>query len=67
MNNSDQNASEGDIRGIRSDVSERILALWRIGKTLREIGEELNLPIKIVKRILKERQKTLIQKGSLKL
>jgi hypothetical protein len=67
MNNSDQNAREGDITGIRSDISERILALWRTGKTLREISEELDLPIEIVKRILKARQKTLIQKGSLKL
>jgi len=67
MNKNDQNASEGDIRAIPSNISDRILELFRNGKSLGEIRAELNIPIGIVQKILKKREKTLIQKGSLKL
>lgn len=69
MNNNDQNGSDdGGISGIRSEsLSDRVFREWQKGRSLREISEELNLPIETVKRLLKERQKTLIQKGTLKL
>ena len=62
-----QNESDDGISGIPFDISERIFELWQERKTLREISQELNLPIEIVERDLKRRQKTLIPKGSLKL
>ena len=69
MKNDEDNANdEGDISDIRSEsLSDRILGEWRRRKTIRQISDELNLPIQIVEQILKARQKTLIQKGSLKL
>jgi hypothetical protein len=67
--NNEQNSSEDGISGIAIEqLSELVLAKWRIEKkNLRQIADELNLPIEKVQRILSQKQKSLIiQKGSLK-
>ena len=40
-----QNESDDGISGIPFDISERIFELWQERKTLREISDELDLPI----------------------
>ena len=67
--NDEQNSSEDGISGIASErIAEEILAKWGIEKrNLRQIADDMNLPIKEVQRILSQKQKSLIiQKGSLK-
>jgi hypothetical protein len=73
MNNQDQNSGDdGGISGIGPErISEIIFAKWRIEKKgLRQIADELNLPIAEVQRVLSNEQKSniqsFIQKGTLK-
>jgi len=66
--NEEQNSEDG-ISGIAIEqISEIVFAKWRIEKkSLRQIADDLNLPIEEVQRILSQKQKSLIiQKGNLK-
>ena len=41
-----------------------VFDLWRAGKTLNDISELTGLDLKTVMTILKEKQKSIVQKGS---
>lgn len=65
LNNTDEDPSEDDISDIDSErISEIVYAKWIEKKGLRQIADELNLPIAEVQRILCEKEKLLIKKGS---
>lgn len=66
ISNTDEESSEDDIGDIDSErVSDIVFAKWQgEKKDLRQIAIEMNLPIAEVQRILCEREKLLIQKGS---
>lgn len=61
----DQNQSEDDIRALGPGIARIILMKWRIEKKdLRQIADELKLPIEEVQGILTRIQKSIIRKGS---
>lgn len=60
MNYTEENSADGDIPAI---IAEEVFTKWRDGKSLIEIAKEKNLKIAEVKRILKTRQKSLLQEG----
>lgn len=70
MDSSGDSAVESDISDI-TDITricatkqKEIINGWNEGKGLREIARDTGLSIKDVKRILKQKQKTFIEKGS---
>ena len=54
-----ENTSE-DIPAIDPEI---ILAAWGLEKSIDQIAREMRLEIKTVMRILKEKQKSIVQKG----
>lgn len=53
-------ASEDDIREINPD---RIFTEWKNKKPAAQIAREMRLDLAIVMKILKKKQKSLVQKG----
>jgi hypothetical protein len=68
MNNRNDNAKEDHIPGINPEhISEIVYRKWKHeGKDLRQIAREIKRPIGEVQRILSQKQKLLIRKGSIK-
>jgi len=60
MINASDSVAEGDIS---SSTREQIFGLWKGGRTLKQISQMTGLPIKLVGRILKQKQKPIILKG----
>ena len=61
MKSSTDSTVEEDIGEIKR---EQIFIAWDEGKTLKQIAEEVDLPIKVVSRNLKRMQRPIIEKGS---
>jgi len=66
VNNTDDDSSEDDSSSIDSErIAEIVFAKFQVDKKgLRQIADEMSLPIEEVQRILCEREKLLIRKGS---
>lgn len=61
MNRDDSNSTDD---GIPAISPERIFDDWQRGKSARQIAHERNLDITIVMRILKQKQKSVLKRGS---
>jgi hypothetical protein len=68
MTNRNDNASEDGIPGIDTEhISDIVLRKWQHErKDLGQIRREIKRPIAEVQRILSQKQKLLIRKGSIK-